>query len=318
MTLAAGNITDNRTLLEKADIALSDLTSDGGLLQPAQAAKFMRILIKQSRLMGMSTVVPMKSQKQLIEKIRFSGRVLRAGNEAQALASGDRAKPTTGKVELDSQLFKAEVRLNNEVLEDSIERAELRQTIMQILGDAIARDMEEVALQGDTASADPFLAKFDGVLKQITSHTVDATDVKLNKALFRDNLRALPSEFLRNKAEMRFLTSVDAEIDYRDTLADRVGALGDKFLEQEAAVAYSGVPVMDLQLMPENIGTGSHCTSMIFTDPKNINFGVWRQIRIETDKLVSEGVLIIVATLRFDVKLAEETATVKTTNINVA
>lgn len=318
MTLAAGNITDNRTLLEKADIALSDLTSDGGLLQPAQAAKFMRILIKQSRLMGMSTVVPMKSQKQLIEKIRFSGRVLRAGNEAAALAAGDRAKPTTGKVELDSQLFKAEVRLNNEVLEDSIERAELRQTIMQILGDAIARDMEEVALQGDTTSGDPFLAKFDGVLKQISSHTVDATDVKLNKALFRDNLRALPSEFLRNKAEMRFLTSVDAEIDYRDTLADRVGALGDKFLEQEAAVAYSGVPVMDLQLMPENIGTGSHCTSMIFTDPKNINFGVWRQIRIETDKLVSEGVLIIVATLRFDVKLAEETATVKTTNINVA
>jgi len=318
MTLAAGNITDNRTLLEKADLALSDLTSDGGLLQPAQAAKFMRILIKQSKLMGMSTVVPMKSHKQLIEKVRFNGRVLRAGNEAAALAAGDRAKPTLGKVELDAQLFKAEVRLNNEVLEDSIERAELRQTIMQILGDAIARDMEEVALQGDTASADPFLAKFNGVLKQVTSNTVDAVDVKLNKALFRDNLRALPSEFLRNKAEMRFLTSVDAEIDYRDTLADRVGALGDKFLEQEAAVAYSGVPVLDLQLMPENIGTGSHCTSMIFTDPKNINFGVWRQIRIETDKLVSEGVLIIVATLRFDVKFAEETAAVKTTNINVA
>ncbi len=317
MTLAAGNITDNRTLLEKADLALSDLTSDGGLLQPAQAAKFMRILIKQSKLMGMSTVVPMKSHKQLIEKVRFAGRVLRAGNEAAALAAGDRAKPTLGKVELDAQLFKAEVRLNNEVLEDSIERAELRQTIMQILGDAIARDMEEVALQGDTTSTDPFLAKFDGVIKQITTHTVDAVDTKLNKSLFRDNLRSLPSEFLRNKAEMRFLTSVDAEIDYRDTLADRIGALGDKFLEQEAAVAYSGVPVIDLQLMPENLGGGTNCTNMLLTDPKNINVGVWRQIRIETDKLVSEGVLIIVATLRFDVKFAEETAVVKATNIKV-
>lgn len=311
-------ITDNRTLLEKADLALSDLVSDGGILQPAQAAKFMRILIKQSKLMGMATVVPMKSLKQLIEKIRFSGRVLRAGNEAQALASGDRASPDLSKVELDAQLFKAEVRLNNEVLEDSIERAELRQTIMQILGDAISRDMEEVALQGDTTSSDSFLAKFDGLLKQVTSHTVDAADTKLNKTIFRDSLRALPSEFLRNKADMRFLTSVDAEIDYRDTLADRIGPIGDKFLEQDAAVTYSGVPVVDLQLMPENIGTGSHCTDVIFTDPKNINFGVWRQIRIETDKLVSEGVLIIVATLRFDVKLAEETATVKTTNVNVA
>ena len=316
--MSLAGITDNRTLLEKADLALSDLTTNGGILQPAQAAKFMRILIKQSKLMGMSTVTPMRSQKQLIEKIRFSGRVLRAGNEGQALASGDRAKPDLGKVELDAQLFKAEVRLNNEVLEDSIERAELRQTIMQILGDAIARDMEEMALQGDTSSTDQFLAKFDGILKQVTSHTVDATDTKLNKTIFRDMLRALPSEFLRNKSEMRFFTSVDAEIDYRDTLADRIGPIGDKFLEQDAAVTYSGVPVVDLQLMPENIGTGSHCTDVVFTDPKNINFGIWRQIRIETDKLVSEGVLIIVATLRFDVKLAEETATVKCTNVNVA
>ncbi len=311
-------ITDNRSILEKADLALSDLTSVGGILQPAQAAKFMRILIKQSKLMGMSTVVPMKAQKQLIEKIRFEGRVLRAGNEAVALASGDRVKPTTDKVELDAQLFKAEVRLDNEVLEDSIERAELRQTVMQILGDAIARDMEEVLIQGDTDSTDPFLAKFDGVLAQVETNVVDAGVVALNKGLFRDCLRALPSEFLRNKSDMRFMTSVDAEIDYRDSLADRVGALGDKFLEQEAAVAYSGVPVVDLQLMPENLGDADDCTNMLFCDPKNINVGVWRQIRIETDKLVSEGVLIIVATLRFDVKFAEETAVVKATNIKVA
>ncbi len=310
-------ITDNRSILEKADLALADLTS-GGLLQPAQAAKFMRILIKQSKLMGMSTVVPMRAPKQLIEKIRFAGRVLRAGNEAQALSVGERAKPNLGKVELDAQLFKAEVRLDNEVLEDSIERGELRQTIMQILADAIARDMEEVALQGDTASADPFLAKFDGVLKAATSNVVDATSQKLNKTIFRDCLRAMPSEFLRNKADMRFLTSVDAEIDYRDALADRATAVGDKFLEGDAPVAYSGVPVIDLQLMPENIGSGSVCTDVLFTDPKNVNFGIWRQIRIETDKLISEGVLLIVATLRFDVKYAEETAVVKAINVKVA
>ena len=311
------SITDNRSILEKADLALADLTS-GGLLQPAQAAKFMRILIKQSKMMGMSTVVPMRAPKQLIEKIRFAGRVLRAGTEAQALSVGERAKPNLGKVELDAQLFKAEVRLDNEVLEDSIERGELRQTIMQILADAIARDMEEVALQGDTASVDPFLAKFDGVLKAASSNVVDATSQSLNKTIFRDCLRAMPSEFLRNKLDMRFLTSVDAEIDYRDALADRIGQLGDKFLEQDAPVAYSGVPVIDLQLMPENIGTNSVCTDVLFTDPKNINFGIWRQIRIETDKLISEGVLLIVATLRFDVKYAEETAVVKAINVKVA
>lgn len=311
-------ITSNQTVIEKADLTLANLISEGGYLQPAQAAKFMRILTKQSKLMGMSTVVPMKAPKQLVEKIRFTGRVLRAGVEAQALAEGDRVRPDMSKVELDAELFKAECRLTNEVLEDSIERGELRTTIMALLADAIARDMEEVALQGDTASADPFLAQFDGILKQATSHVVDAADTKITKGLFRDMLRSLPSEFLRNKAEMRFLTSVDAEIDYRDALADRATVLGDKFLEGEDAVTYSGVPLIDLQLMPENIGTGTHCTDMLFLDPKNVQFGIWRNIRIETDKLIREGVLLIVATLRFDVKYAHEDAVVKAININVA
>jgi len=41
-------------------------------------------------------------------------------------------------------------------------------------------------------------------------------------------------------------------------------------------------------------------------------------IRIEVDKIVTDGVLVIVATLRFDTKYAEETATVKAVNVKVA
>src|SRR5512138_389471 len=168
MGLAAG-LLDNRTVLEKADLALADLTSGGGLLQPAQAQKFIRILIDESVILKQGTVVPMKSPKQLIEKVRFGGRILRAGSEAAALPAGDRTKPDLSHVELDAQLFKAEVRLNNEVLEDSIERGQLRQTIMQLMAEAIARDVDEVVIQGERGSADPFLAKLDGILTQARS-----------------------------------------------------------------------------------------------------------------------------------------------------
>jgi len=317
MSQAAG-ITDNRTLLAKADLALSDLTTSGGLLQPAQAAKFMRIMIKASKVLGMSTVVPMRSPIQLIEKIRFGSRVLRAGTEATALPVGDRSKPDLSKVQLSAQLFKAEVRLDNETLEDSIERGELRQTVMQLMAEAIARDTEEVVVQGDTTSVDPFLAKFDGILKQSASHVVNCTDTTTNKTQFRDMLKSMPNEFLRDKKSLRFFTSVNSEIQYRDSLSDRIGALSDKYLEEDATPAYSGVPIIDVPLFPETIGTGSHCTDHILTDPKNINVGIWRNIRIETDKLVSEGVLLIVATLRMDMKYAEETATVKAINVKVA
>ncbi len=317
MSMAAG-ITDNRSVLQKADLALSDLVGTAGLLQPAQAAKFMRIMIKASRVLGMATVVPMRAPKQWLEKIRFAGRILKPGVEAQALAAGDRAKPDLSRVELDAQLFKAEVRLDNEVLEDNIERAELRQTIMQMMAERIALDIEEVVVLGDTASGDPLLAKTDGIIKQSTSHVYDAAGATISKATLRNMLRTMPSEYLRDKRTLRFLTSVNAEITYRDSLADRQTVGGDRYLEQDVPTMYNGVPVVDVPLFPENLGGSQDQTAIVLTDPKNLNIGVWRNIRIETDKLVSEGVLIIVATMRLAVKFAHEDAVVKAINVKAS
>lgn len=314
MTMAAG-ITENRSILQKADLALSDLVGTGGLLQPAQAAKFMRIMIKASRVLGMATVVPMRSPKQWIEKIAFGSRILRPGVEAQALAAGDRAKPDTSRVEMSAELFKAEVRLDNEVLEDNIERAELRQTIMQMMSERIALDVEELVVNGDTASSDPLLAKMDGLLKQSVSHIYDAAGATISKATLRNMLRTMPSQYLRDKRTLRYLTSVNAEITYRDSLADRQTVGGDRYLEQDVPTMYNGVPVVDVPLFPETLGAGSNQTNIVLVDPKNINVGVWRNIRIETDKLVSEGVLIIVATMRLAVKYAHEDAVVKAINV---
>jgi hypothetical protein len=310
--------TDNRTLLQKADLALSDLTA-GGLLKPAQAQRFIRILIDEAILLKLATVVPMKAPKQLIEKIRFGSRILRAGNEAVALTQAERAKPDLSLVELDAQLFKAEVRLSTESTEDSIERGNFKQTVMELMAERIALDMDDVVWNGDLSSLDPFLAKFNGVRKSVTSNLVDAATTRTNKTMLRDSLKAMPSEFLRNKKMMRFLTSIDSEIDYRDSLAERATVVGDKFLEQDAPVMYSGVPMIPVPVAPENLGSGpNYTTEMVFTDPKNVNVGIWRNIRVETDKDISAGVLIIVATLRFDQKLAEETAAVKVQNVLVA
>ena len=315
--LTAG-LLDNRTILQKADLALSDLTIGGGLLQPAQAQKFMRILINEAVVLKQATVVPMRSPKQLIEKIRFANRILRSGSEAVALAQADRAVPNLGKVELDAQLFKAEVRLNNEVHEDSIERGQLRQTIMQLMAEAIARDVDEVIIQGDRTSSDPFLAKLDGVLKQASSNIVDAQNQTANKGVFRDMLKTLPHPFVKNKKLLRFFTSVNAEIDYKDSLSERATAGGDKYIEDDVPATYSGVPVLDVPMFPENLGPAANTTAILLTDPKNINVGIWRNIRVEVDKIVTDGVLVIVATLRFDVRYAEETAVVRAVNVKVS
>ena len=307
----------NRTILEKADLALADLTAGGGILKPAQAQKFMRLLIKESVLMKLATVVPMASPKQQISKIKFGSRILRPGAEATALGAGDRVKPDLSQVELDAKLFKAEVRLSDETLEDSIERGQLRQTIMEMMAEAIARDIEEVVVNGDTASADAFLAVMDGILVQAASNVVDAAGAGITKDLLRDMLKTLPSEYLRDKKAMRFLTSVDADLDYRNALAERATAVGDKFLEGDTPVLYSGVPVQPVPLFPEDLGVGNDQTVILLCNPKNIHVGIWRQIRIESAREISEGVLKIVATLRFDVKYAEEPGTAKAINVQL-
>ena len=307
----------NRTILEKADLALADLTAGGGILKPAQAQKFMRLLIKESVLMKLATVIPMASPKQQISKIKFGSRILRPGQEATALALADRAKPDLSSVELDAQLFKAEVRLSDEVLEDSIERGELRQTIMEMMAEAISRDMEEVLINGDTVSVDPFLAVMDGVLKQATSNVVDAAGAPISKTLLQSMLKTLPSEHLRDKKAMRFMTSVDADLDYRNTLADRATVAGDRLLESDTPVLHGGVPVQPVPLFPENLGVGNDQTVIVLCNPKNIHVGIWRQIRLESDRDISEGTLKIVATLRFDVKFAEEPGVAKAINVQL-
>jgi hypothetical protein len=277
----------------------------------------MRLLIKQSVVMKLATVTPMPAPKYQVSKIKFGSRILRAGKEATALAVADRAKPDLSFLELDAQLFKAEVYLSDEVLEDNIERGEFRQTVLEMIAEAAGRDMEEVIINGDTTSPDPFLATLDGLVKQAKSHVVDAAGVTLTKDLFRDMLRSLPSEYLRDKKAMAFLLSVDAELGYRNSLAERATIGGDKFLETDAPVLYSGVPITPVPLFPENLGATSDRTVALLTNPKNIHVGIWRQIRLESFRDVSAGVLRVVATMRFDTKFADEIGVSKLINLKL-
>ena len=70
-------------------------------------------------------------------------------------------------------------------------------------------------------------------------------------------------------------------------------------------------------LFPENLGGGGDQTEVLLCNPKNIHVGIWRQIRFESDRDISEGTLKIVATLRFDVKYAEESGVARAINVQL-
>ena len=118
-------MTTNSSLLRKADIAIADLTANGGELTPEQGASFIRKLIKQPTLIRKCRVVEMMASKRKINKIGFGTRILRKATASVALTANQRSKPTTEQIELDTKEQIAEVRLPYNVLEDNIERASI-------------------------------------------------------------------------------------------------------------------------------------------------------------------------------------------------
>lgn len=307
--------TPNQHIMAKADMQVADLISDGGYLLDEQAAEFVRDLIKQSVVLQLIDVRGMKSHTQLIDKVGISGRVLRPGNSGVALPVGDRTQPTTDQVELSTHLMKGEVNMNDELLEDNIEGGTFKQTIMELMSEAVAYDMDWLAVNGDTGSADPFTSLLDGMLVSATTHIVNAGVNPLTKQNLKDAVKSMPSEYNRTKAAQRFMTSEAAEIDYRDYMSDRATVLGDKFMEDEAPMRYSGRPILGIPAFPDDLGIGANCTNVLLMDPKLARWGVWRKVRVETGRDIQKGQWILVVTVRAGFAYKEEKAVVKISNV---
>ena len=107
-------------LIKRADLALSDLASDGGLLDAEQNNTFIRKMLDEPTLLRAVRSVPMNTPEAKINKIGFGSRILRAapqgtppyhaddGTNDRYLLAADRAKPTTEQVLLATKEIMAE------------------------------------------------------------------------------------------------------------------------------------------------------------------------------------------------------------------
>ena len=308
-------------LSKKADLALADLTSNGGLLTPEQNDTFIRKLIDQPTMLRAVRSVPMNAPEMKINKIGFGSRILHPapggaspyaaddGSNDRYLAAAKRAAPTTSQVPLTTKEVIAEVRIPYEVLEDNIERGNMADTVLALIAERAALDLEELLIRGDTALAvsDPFLGLMNGVLKRVTSNVVDAANANISAGVFNNLKKALPTRYRRNLAAMRFFSSMDRESDYRLVVSNRGTDLGDSILTSNAPLPVLGVPLQSAALMPN--------ANLLFTDPQNIIFGVQRNVRVEQDRDIRSREVIIVVTARVGITIEEEEAMAKVVNL---
>lgn len=312
-------MSSNQELIHKTDLALSDLATNGGLLNPEQTDKFIQTLIESPTVLNRARVITMGGPQKKINKIGFGSRILRRATSATALDAGDRAKPDLGQITLNTKEVIAEIHLPYDVLEDNIEGGNisaamgssaggLQNTLVTLLGNRAALDLEELALLGDTTNQqDSYLSLTDGFLKLGSQHIVDAQGGTLNKDVFKQAIKAMPDKYLRVRSDLDFFVSVDNETEYRDTVANRVTGLGDAALANASAMSVFGSPITAAPLMPNEFG--------IYTNPNNLIFGVQRRVNIEYDKDIRARKFIVVLTARVDFAVEEPDAIVTIKNL---
>lgn len=312
--------TKNKNLM-RADIAIDQLDTNGGLLMPEQANAFIDLILDQPTILPTVRVVRMNAPEVKINRIGFGERILRAarqtgsanddGSNDRYVRKADRAAPTTSQIVLRDDEVIAEVRIPYEVLEDNIEGQSLEEHIMRLIAQRAALDLEEKALWGDTASADAYLALQDGWLKRATAHVVDNASVGISPDVAANALLALPQKYLRNLPQMRAWVSVANTIKYRQRVAQRQTGYGDSALQNALPIQAHGLTIEGAPMLAaDNVGA-----SGLVTFPQNLLWGIRRDISVETDRDIRSREYIIVLTMRVATQIDDKDAVVKLVNI---
>lgn len=301
-------------LFQRADLALSDLVTGGGILLPEQSDRFIRTLIEEPTIMQQCRIEKMNSPQKNVDKIKFGSRILQnasqdptandAVNLGRYLKNG--SKPTTTQVQLSTKEVIAKVLLSYEVIEDNIERENFQDTLLALIAQRAALDLEELILLGDTTSVDPYLALLNGILVKVTHNIVDANGDTLDAEIMSQMVLAMPKAF-RRIPNQKFWTSQNAEVVLRNTLASRNTGLGDAYLTGTQPIMIQGKMLTGADMMP--IGKA------LLTNPQNIIVGIQRQLRLESFRDIEARQIKFILTARLDVAIEEELAVVKGINL---
>jgi hypothetical protein len=135
-------------------------------------------------------------------------------------------------------------------------------------------------------------------------------------------LKNMPSKYKANNglANMVFLNSDLVTQDYLEALSQRGTALGDAIFTGKMPPAYGKVPIVDVPLMPTNLGQdtdgtygligGNDYTDVLLTPKNNLIIGIQREIKIESQRVPADEATYVFYSMRSDVSIENVDAVV--------
>jgi hypothetical protein len=243
-----------------------------------------------------------------IDKLSVGTRLLAKATEATD--TGSNAAVTFSKVSLSTVKLRLDWAISTESLEDNIEGASLEDHIAQVMARQTANDMDDLFINGNTASSNTLLKALDGFVKlaKASGHTVDEAGNNVSRSTFDRVLRNLPTKYLQRRNELKFFSGSGVVQDTIYSLgnpnsataatagapapASTVGEMA--FLQGgmrgnggagSTGISPFGIPLVEVPLMPETVSgdysgaAGSH-GYVELTFPNNRVIGIHRDITV--------------------------------------
>jgi len=296
------------------------------VLQPTKLTRFVRKMQESTVILPEARYFPMEAQIHEIDRISFTGRVLESGEDASGnhreLSESDFAKPSTNTNTLTVHEFQAIVSLRDKALRRNIEKENFEDTLIDLLGEAVGRDIEEFALFADTDftyNQDHVLSKSNGWVKQAANAVYggdksdfDPTADTYPENMFNAMLAGIPKEYLSNISGWRYWVNWEVENGYRDLLKARGTALGDTVYTTGGKLAYKGIQIERVPMLEraKATGVGGPGDVAILGYPNNHVWGVFHKVTIEREREAKKRRTDFILTLEVDAGYEDENAVI--------
>jgi len=288
-------------LLQKVIETTTVGADNGGLLKPEQSNRFIDYMFDATILTRAARTIRMRADTTEIDKVGVGERLMVLATEADGTFANSGA--TFSKVSLTTKKLRLDWELSSESLEDNIEGADLEDHIARLMATQAGNDVEDLAINGDTAlTSNALLKAFNGFRKTALAggYVVDAGGDGISKAIFNSALKNMPRKYKQRRNQLRFFTGSNLVQDYLYNLT----TIGNGGTPEDIAASILrgnpaapeggpggvipfafGIPVVEVPLIDETRtgdysgATGSH-GEVHLTFPQNFIVGIKRDVTV--------------------------------------
>jgi hypothetical protein len=312
----------NQELLRKATLTTADFGGSNAPLKIEAADRFITLMTIGQQILNDVQVVRHTASKWQQATVQFASRIMRPGVQATRLADVDRAKPSTGLIEMSTALVKGEVVAADEVFEDNLEGDSFahdarvadrrprrlrprgaRAAGRHLLGRPVPRSARRLAEAGPRRGW-PRPERVDTSARTTRRSSAGCS----SRCRSARSATSRPTVGTTSRSAWSRCTAT--------SLSSRGTPLGDLTLTGNNELRYQGILIKGVSTMPIVAG-GADTAQILLTNKNNLYAGFRRQVTIESFRDPREGATSFIVTCRFDAKMADKDASATATNVDV-